>query len=348
MKKIMVPLLLASALVYGCGEEKKQKAVFEDADIIAVKTARINSLKLTGTISATGLVSTANEAKYGFKIGGVISQVLVEEGQFFKKGQLLATLNATEIEAGLSQSSLNVEKAKRDYDRALNLYRDSVYTLEQLQNSRTALNVAEKSKIGVAFNERYSRIYAASDGFVKQKMAGAGEVISPRGPVLLINETSRKQSYLLKIGLSDREWAVVEMGQKAIVFLDGYPGKQFEARVLRKSQTADGSIGSFQAELEIELEGTRPAVGMFGKAKIYTGTHEQVMAVPYGALVEADGSSGFVFVLKGMSKVSKTPVEIISFDNQFIYLRNGVSPTQQVVISNSAYLNEQSTIKVIR
>src|SRR5205085_1625084 len=101
MKKITLLVLLVSAVLYACQEEKKEKNPLEEANIIPVKIAAVNSLKLAGDISASGLLTTENEAKYAFKIGGVISRVLVEEGQFFKKGQLLATLNSTEIAAGL-------------------------------------------------------------------------------------------------------------------------------------------------------------------------------------------------------------------------------------------------------
>ena len=121
-KKQLLPLAAAILFLYSCKHEEKAKIAFKVADIIPVKTSAVSALALPKKINATGLVSTENEAKYSFKTGGVISRVLVEEGQFFRKGQLLATLNSTEIAAGVTQSSLNVEKAQRDYERAVNLY----------------------------------------------------------------------------------------------------------------------------------------------------------------------------------------------------------------------------------
>jgi RND family efflux transporter MFP subunit len=261
MKKIQLLTLAATILVlFSCKEKEKAKNPLEEGDVIPVKISSVAALGLPKKINATGLVSTENEAKYSFKIGGVINRIFVDEGQFFRKGQLLATLNSTEISAGLMQSDLSVEKAQRDYQRAVNLYKDSVYTLEQLQNTKTALDIAQKAKEAVAFNEHYSKIYAASDGFVSQKIASEGEVIGPGMPVLAINETQKNNNYLLKVGVTDREWASINPGQTATVTLDGYADKKIDAYVFRKSQAADPTLGSFQIELKLKLNDIKPAV----------------------------------------------------------------------------------------
>jgi len=348
MKKIQLLSLAAILVLYSCKEQDNAKNPLGDADVIPVKVSSVSALELPKKINATGLVSTENEAKYSFKIGGVINRIFVDEGQFFRKGQLLATLNSTEISAGLMQSDLSVEKAQRDYQRAVNLYKDSVYTLEQLQNTRTALDIAQKAKEAVAFNARYSKIYAASDGFVSQKIASEGEVIGPGMPVLAINETQKNNNYLLKVGVTDREWASINPGQTATVTLDGYADKKIDAYVFRKSQAADPTLGSFQIELKLKLNDIKPAVGMFGKAEIATSYDENVKVIPYGSLVEADGDKAFVFIPDGTNKVRKIPVTIAKVDNQQVYLKEGLDGVKEIVISNSAYLNEKSTIKIIR
>jgi RND family efflux transporter MFP subunit len=341
-------IIAALTLMASCKEKHKEGNPIGEPDIIPVKIARVSTLGVPDQITATGLVSTEDEAKYAFKIGGVISAILVQEGQFFKQGQLLATLNSTEISAGLAQSSLGVEKAQRDYSRALNLYKDSVYTLEQLQNTKTALDVAKKTREATAFNERYSKIYAASDGFVSKKIANEGEVIAGGTPVLLTNSSGKRNSYSLKVGVTDREWAIIKIGQKAKVTLDGYAGQAFDATVFRKSQAADREQGSFQIELKLQLNGIKPAVGMFGKAEIATHQDESVMVIPYASLVEADGNRGFVFTTVSATRVKRVPVTILKFDNENVYLKDKLEGIDQIVISNSAYLNEQSFIKIIK
>lgn len=339
--------LLTLPLFFSCKEEKKENNPFENADVIPIKTAEVQSLALKNNISASGLVTTENQANYGFKIGGVISRIYVEEGQFFKKGQLLATLDQTEINAGLNQTDLNVKKFERDYARANNLYKDSVYTLEQLQNTKTGLDIAKKQKDAVAFNSRYAKIYATTDGFVAHKIANEGEVVGSGSPILAINEISKNNNYLLKVGLTDKEWASVKIGQKAIVTLDGFPDEKFEATIFRKSQAADVALGSFQIELKLDMKDKKPAVGMFGKAEIQSEKAEDFMVIPYSSLIEADGNKAFVFIVE-KDKVKRQPITINNFEKDKVFVKDGLQKKDQLVISNSAYLNEQSTIKIIK
>lgn len=346
-KKTIVICFLVFPIFYACKEEKKEHSSFETSDIISIKTATVQTLALASNISASGLVTTENDANYSFKIGGVVNRIYVQEGQFFKKGQLLATLDQTEISAGLNQSDLNVKKYERDYTRANNLYKDSVYTLEQLQNTKTGLDIAKKQKDAVAFNARYAKIYASADGFISRKIANEGEVVGPGSPILAINETTQNNNYLLKIGVTDKEWAAIKMDQKATVTLDGYPEKQFDAFVFRKSQSADVALGSFQVELKLDMKNSKPAVGMFGKAEIKAENAADVITIPYDALIEADGNKAFVFVVEN-NKVKRKPVTIHKFENKTVYIKNGLLKTDQIVISNSAYLNEESKIKIIK
>lgn len=348
MKKIQLTLIALTSILFACNEKPKNTDPLGQPDVISVKVAPVSSMGSAHSIQATGLVGTENAANYSFKIGGVVSRILVDQGQFFKKGQLLATLNTTEISAGLDQANMAVEKASRDYARALNLYRDSVFTLEQLQNTKTALDVAKKTSEATAFNLRYAQIHAASDGFVGHKIASEGEVVGPGMPVLAINETQQNNNYLLKVGVTDREWATISLGQTATVSLDGYADRKFEAYVFRKSQSADPALGSFQVELKLKLKDIKPAVGMFGKAEIFANREANVKVIPYGSLVEADGDKAYIFTPHGANKVRKIPVTIARFDNQQVYLKDGLDGVKDIVVSNSAYLNEKSTIKIIR
>jgi len=348
MKYIQFTVAASALLFFSCSEPTKNTNPLGEQDIIAVKVADVSSLSMPSSITVTGLVGTEDQTNYSFKIGGVISDVFVEEGQFFRKGQLLATLNTTEISAGVAQSGLGVEKAKRDYERASNLYKDSVFTLEQLQNTRTALDISKKVKEAVAFNERHAKIYATSEGFVAKKIANEGEVVGGGMPVLLTNSVSSTNSYLLKVGVSDLEWTAIKIGQTAKVKLDGYPDQEFDATVLRKLQSADREIGSFQVELKLQLNSVTPPVGMFGKAEIVVGRDENYVAIPYSSLIEADGNKGFIFSTSGKSRVKKVPVNIVKIEKERVFISNKLEGIRQIVISNSAFLNEQSTIKIIK
>lgn len=343
-----IALFATVLLLAACGTKQPAAKVLPDAgEAIPVKVSPVLAVEQSPVILATGLLYTDEEARYAFKIGGVIDKIAVKEGQHFKKGQLLAALLLTEIEAQHSQARLGFEKAKRDFDRVQKLYRDSVATLEQLQNTETALEVARKTVETVAFNQQYAKIYAASDGFVLKKLANEGEVIAGGMPVLAISEQSGQQDWLLKAGVTDREWAAIQTGQKASVRLDAFTDT-FPAVVFRKSQAADQTSGSFTVELQVSLRGKQPAVGMFGRAEIITGASNRLQSIPYDALIEAEGQQAFVFAALPDNKVKKVPVRIAAFDRQQVYISAGLEGISSIVVSNSAFLNEASTIRIVQ
>lgn len=342
-------LLIAATLFSSCGNKQKEDSTVTFAEeTIPVKTIAVERLEASSSITSTGLLSTVNEARYSFKIGGVIESININEGQFFRKGQLLAALKITEIDAQFAQANLGYEKAKRDFTRATNLYKDSVATLEQLQNAKTGLDLAQKTVDAVVFNKKYAYIYAGADGFVTKKIANEGEVVSGGMPVLAINETSGASDWVLKLGVTDKQWAAIETGNKAAVVLDAFRDKTFAATVFRKSQAADIGSGSFQVEVKIALGNTKPAVGMFGKATINIDTKNTLQTIPYDALLEADGDNAFVFVPTENNRVKKIPVVIESFNTKEVVIKSGLENISAIVVSNSAFLNEKSIISIIK
>jgi len=351
MKKTIIfhaLLSLAVFLIASCAKPHKANVEMDATESIPVKIAVVKNAETSSSILATGLVTTENEARYSFKIGGIVENISVNEGAFFKKGQLLATLKITEIDAQLSQANLAYDKAKRDFSRASNLYKDSVATLEQLENAKTGLDLAKKNVEVVDFNKKYAFIYAAADGFVSKKIANIGEVVGAGMPILAINETTGADKWLLKVGLSDKDWAAITEGSRATVSIDAFPNKTYSGTVLRKSQAADPVSGTFQADIRLNLEGQKPAIGMFGKASIPVGQKANLSIVPYDAIVEANGNDAFVFVPSNGNKVKRTPIVIESFNNEHVVVRSGLENVSEVVVSNSAFLNERSNITIVK
>lgn len=334
-------------LIVACQQRLRPKPVVA-SKIIPVKVALVEAESIAADISATGLITTANEAKLSFKTGGVIERIFVEEGQMIRKGQVLATIKPTEIDADLDQAQFAHEKAERDYNRTRNLYRDSVATLEQLQNSRTGLSIARKSVEAAAFNKQYASIIAGADGFVTKKLGNPGEIVAAGTPVLILNQTSGNKDWVLKAGVTDVDWTSISINQRSVVEVDAYPGKKFKATVLRKSQVADPSGGSFQVELKIDFGSEKPAIGMFGRATIHSGDNRQFVTVPYEAIMQADGNKGFVFIPQRDSSLKKVEVSIHAFDEQKVIIASGIDAGSSVVISNNAFLNDQSKVAVVK
>ena len=178
MKRILFPLafLLVTAMAVvltACNGGSQAAHVTDDA--IVVKLRPVTTTRYAPVLKYSGTMASTAEARLSFKIGGIISKIYVKEGDHVVKGQLLATLDLTEINAQVQQASQGVEKVQRDVNRVKNLYNDTVATLEQVQNATTQLQVAEESLRITRFNQQYAQIRATESGIILKKLMNEGE-----------------------------------------------------------------------------------------------------------------------------------------------------------------------------
>jgi RND family efflux transporter MFP subunit len=342
-------LLLCIPLFYACNSSNRPVSKKTGNDTIPVKIMKLNQESSNATIAVSGQFTTDDEVMLSFKTGGIINRLLVKEGDAVKKGQLLATLNLTEINAQVQQAQLSYEKAKRDYQRTRNLYSDSVATLEQLQNSRTSLQVAQQQLNLVAFNRKYSEIHAPENGFILRKLADAGQQVTSGTAVLQVNG-AQSGKWQLKVGISDREWAILKLNDPAKIETTATPGQFSDGVVSRKSEGVDAATGTFTAY--ITLTGNKPeaiAAGMFGKAILHpskTTEHKGTWQIPYEALLDGDGDSGFVFVTNDNKTAHKVKVAVAGIEKNTVIISDGLQDAAALIISGSAYLTDNSLISI--
>ena len=345
MKKYLLSFSIAATfLVSACGNKQESSGIPSVDEEIPVKLMILAKTQTGSSISASGTFTTDDETFLSFKTGGVISRIFVKEGDKITKGQVLASLDATEIAAAVQQARLAQDKAKRDYDRVQNLYRDSVATLEQLQNAATGKRIAEEQFRAASFNLTFSEIRAAADGVVLRKMVNQGQVVGSGMPVL---QTSSKGNadWLLKVSVSDREWSAVNLNDSAMITADALPNQKLKGYVSGKSENADAVTGSFTIELKlVNGKELNIASGMFGKATLFSKNKRNEWVIPYEALLDGNGNNGFVFVTNDKKKVKRVPVIISGIKNNTVTISEGLFGYKYLVTSGSAYLMDQSAI----
>ncbi len=346
MKQIAIWLLPLMVLT-ACGQ-KQAPAEKTVEDIIPVRVMALEQGGVSGSITVSGQFTTDDESVLAFKTGGIIDKILVKEGDAIRTGQLLATLKLTEIDAAVQQATLALEKAKRDYNRASNLYKDSVATLEQVQNAKTALDMATQQLEAARFNRTYSEVRAAKSGFVLRRIAGEGQVVGAGTPVFQVNGAA-STGWQLRVGLSDRQWAALKVGDKATVANDA--GKEWAGVVARKAQAADPATGLFTADIKINTTGTDAlASGMYGKALLQMtgGSPIRVWHIPYDALLDADGSLGYVFAVGPNNTATRIKVTIQGMERDRVLISEGLDSVTQLVVSGSAYLTDNSKVRIVQ
>lgn len=343
---LIIVSVLATTFGVACKADAAKNTNTTATETIPVKVLALQKEQLQQSLTVSGQFTTEDETFLSFKTGGVISRIYVKEGDKVTRGQLLATLDLTEMNAAVQQATIGYEKAQRDYKRAENLYADSVATLEQVQNAKTGADLARQQLQSIQFNQQYSTIRATANGYVLHKMVQEGQVIEPGKPVLQINGANSSK-WALKVNVSDREWAVIEKGDKAEVTTDAFPGRSFAAVVSNKLQGVDPATGTFSITLTLKDE-LKLAAGLFGKATLTPKYTTTSWTIPYDALLDGDAGSGFVFVTNDNKTAEKVKVTVGGISKGAVLITSGLENAKSLIVSGNAYLNDRSAITILQ
>jgi membrane fusion protein, multidrug efflux system len=296
------------------------------------------------SLRATGILNTQSAVKLSFKTGGIVESVAVREGQTVKKGELLASLNLSEISARARQASIALEKQERDHKRAVNLFLDSVITLETLQNAKSAYEMAKTEKNIADFNLGHSKIVAPSTGNIQRILVEKGEIIAPGYPALLFAST--ENNWVVKVSLADRDIVRFREGDRAVAELDAFPGKRFSARVTELAALADPVTGTFSAELMINETDPAFRSGFIARTFLFPSDSLSGWYLPFEAVHDLDHAKGFVYLLDGKT-VHKQEVHIAGLVGKGVILNEGVSGEHLVVTEGGEFLKEGTIVRVM-
>ncbi len=336
--------LLTLVGVVACGRSEAAPAV--TVEPVPVTVAAVGSVAGASTITAVGTLGAKDETPLAFKIGGVVQRVSAEAGMRVRAGTVLAELASTEIAAEVEKARQGRAKAERDLARAKALYKDSVATLEQLQDATTAFEVAESNVKIAEFNRQYAVVRAPSDGVVLKRGVEASQLVGPGQMVVLFRSEGR--GMVLRAGLPDRDAVRVRIGDAAAVRFDAYPGETFRGRVSQIAAGATGGSGTY--EIEVALDGARAlASGLVGRVELQPKGGARVPSVPAEAVLEADGDSATVFVLApDGAHAQRRRVRVGALSGDQLPVLAGLEAGAQVIVAGASWVRDGGPVKTTK
>jgi RND family efflux transporter MFP subunit len=297
-------------------------------------------------VVATGTLGPKEEITLSFKLGGVVSRVLVDAGAAVREGDTLALLDLSEIDAAVSRAQSAADKAERDFARAKRLYGDSVVTLAQVQDAETGAQVARADLETARFNQRYATIVAPAGGVILRRHVEPGELVAPGVPVLVLGSDAR--GAVVRVGLADRDVVRLRRGDRGVVRFAAVPDREFPGSVTEIAAAADPMTGTYRVELRLpDARGGGLASGLVGRVEIRPAAARAVTLVPIEALIEADGGRGTVFVLSADgARAERREVAIAFLLGERVALTSGLGGASRVITEGASYLSDGDAVRV--
>ena len=311
----------------------------------AVEAVAVAAPRASGGVTATGTLERRREMALSFRIAGVLTRVSVEAGDAVRAGQVLATIDPAAVDARQQAMSSDLDKARRDLERAKTLYAKGYVAKVRVDDAESAVRSAGAVYNSAAFDRRWAQLVSPASGVVLERKAQAGEVVQPGQAVVSVADLN--SPLVLRVPLPDRDVAGIGVGAPVEVMVDALPGQVLTGHVTRLGQSADARTGAVTVEIEVaarpDLRSGQIATARLARATAATSS-TGFSRIPAEAVLEASGGQASVLRLEG-GKARRTAVRFGGFDGDDALVA-GLSDGTRVITAGAGFVSDGDRVTV--
>ncbi|MEY2738741.1 MAG: hypothetical protein RL259_650 [Bacteroidota bacterium] len=347
MKKIITVLAISSLILMSCGGDKKENLT--NLPTIPVQVSE-NTENVNGSfITASGKIESENSANLSTRMMGYVTKVNVKVGQNVSAGQLLVSINNTDllakkaqVDASITQATAGYNNAKKDYDRFVNLFAQQSASQKELDDmtaryemAKAGLEAAKQMRNEVMAQFSYSNITAPFSGTVTNTFVKEGDMANPGMPLVSIEGASRLQVTAM---VSESDISNVKNGMPVIINVKSL-NKEVAGKVSEVSLSAKNTGGQYLVKVILDKMDKTILSGMFvnvqfqkAKKEITSTVKSDIVLVPESALVRQGQLTGIYTVGSGNVAILRWLRIGKTFGSQ-VEILSGLSSDEQYIVS---------------
>jgi RND family efflux transporter MFP subunit len=305
-------VLLLTACSSSQEKEEKKDPVKKAAPQFQFATA--DTVSVNSEIKLPGQLAAYEEVSIFPKVNGYVKTVLVDIGTRVRKGQLLMTLEAPELDEASLQAKEKYTRAKTDlsiseeqYQRLLEASKTAgavspldISTAKSKVEANTALMNAEKANWQMQQTMlSYLQVTAPFDGNITERNVHPGALVSNAQkdkPMLELKQVSRLR---LQVDIPEAIGAVLKDNDKVSFFLTAFPGKKFTGSVSRQADNVNIQYRSERMEIDVANTDGVLAPGMYADVIVDSKGTPGALRVPKTAVITSTERKYVVAVRNG-------------------------------------------------
>jgi HlyD family secretion protein len=262
---------------------------------------KVKRVTIQTTISSTGTISPMDTVSVGTQVSGDISKIYVDFNSKVKKGQVIAELDRSKLQATLYQAQIAESSAKNDYEHKLAVYNRIKKLAESNSASAVDLETAEyemnsakfswesrKSEVQQAkLNLSYCIIKSPIDGVVLERSVDVGQTVaaSMSAPTLFVLAKDLSKMRVMA-DVDEADIGQVKAGQKVTFTVDAFQDDMFKGTVesVRLNPTVTSNVVTYTVVITAENSDLKLLPGMTATCTIVTEEVENALSVPVTAI----------------------------------------------------------------
>ena len=313
-------------------------SVSSAAEIPLVTVCRVQkNVVFEDAAFAQGTVRAKESATIAARVPGTIDDLLVSEGAFVKKGDILFRVDRANLENAAKLADISNEKAQLDLKRMTRLVKDGAVTRDAFEKAEVGAKSAALQLAVAEKNLADSEVKAPFDGIVTEKKKDVGDFVSPGAPVLKMDNAA---AYEIRFALNSSDYGKVKVGETRVrlagaAATDGFP-------VTYKSPSVNPATRTFEIRIAVPKTDDL-APGMIRDATVVFSRRVSD-ALPASAVNPINGTNSLAVVRDG--RFMRLAVEA-GVEQNGLRAVSGVAEGEQVVEKAMLLFNEGDEVRVV-
>jgi len=350
---LMAMLFAAAFALAACDQANGTgKDAKDEVPAVPVEVAATRRAEMAAVYTGTAPIESERKAGVVAKVQGEIRQILVDEGQHVREGQLLVRLDGDQMRLQVALAEATMRKLERDYARNTELQAKGLISAVSIDNLKYELEAAKASWELTRLQLSYTDIRSPIGGTItiRAERVKIGNTVMPAGGVIATSDSALfvvedLDSLILKINMPERELAKLSVGQVAELSFDAVPGRMFTGKVGLISPYVDPATATFGVRVRVTDTGGLLRPGMFARVAIVYERKLDALQIPRTALLDGDGPPK-VFVVKG-GKAAERPVQLGLSNGAYVEIVTGLKDGEQVVVVGQAAIKPGATVRIV-
>lgn len=344
-------IALSLTLLSACGNEEPIVNTVRPVMVVQPEATSQTQMAFPGEVRAR------LEPELAFRLGGKVTQRLVDVGAKVTTDQVLAKLDpedvrlhleAMQAQVSAAQANLDLVRAERDRYKTLldrQMLSRSHYdnAQSQFKSGQARLRQAQAELAAAKNQAEYTQLRAPYYGVIAQAQVEAGQVVAAGQTVFVLAVDGERE---VAINLPEQAIERFKVGQPVTVSLWSQPDQRIAGEIREIAPAADSRSRTYAARVAFRTATIAAELGQ--SARVYIQTHAQEQySVPLSA-VNAEGQQAYVWVVDpGTSTVAQRPVKLGAFTQTHARVLSGLQGDEWVVVAGVHLLLADQAVRAV-
>ena len=280
---------------------------------------------------------------------GTLEKIFVYEGQYVKKGKLLAEINDSGLKEQLEQLTIQANFAKENFERTERLWNNNIGSEIQFLKSKTDFESSQKMVEQMKDRLAKTKIYAPFDGEVDEIISNQGSNLIP-GVSQILRLVNLDKIYA-EASVSEKYISFIEEGTEAIVQIP-LLGKEIKSEIVQTGNFINPSNRTFRVEVPVENIDKKIKQNLDAKIKINIYSKQDAVVIPLRIVREDASGKNFVYVMnqdvkEGVYITSKTFISLGNKNNTDVEVTEGLKIGDMLVLEGASIVEDSQRVKLI-